>query len=881
MHFTGAVFITSLLMYLAYLTSLIKAPRWSRWLLIAATAALTASWALYTYSFLAQDFSLAEVARNTNLGMPWWLRLAASWASTGSSLLLFTFFIGLYILAAHLASAPRVGLSAATAVLLVVGASVFLYGTFDTLSEATIGGGLNPLLKSFWVAVHPPLVFLGYAGVLVTSLSLAAAESQKLKRLMYVALASLFAGLVVGGYWSYVTFGWGGYWAWDPVETAQLMVFVAATASLHVPSSLGQLRRASYLLAASGVFLALFVTRTGMSPLHGFASPGAGGYLLLAAALLFLFAFIRDVLTAKFTHWASWGRTVTFLVIFAAGLLLYGSLLVPAIGVAAGVNTSPPQMDDGMWFYNPALYVLVFTTLVLAPLIYLERGGRLLVIYLAAGLAASGLAVALVLAGVLVISLKSHVLTNVAVAAALAWSVPAGVVIAYSAFKAGGRSAALTRVLHLALLIFFVAVVYSLPFAYNRAYFLDVYITPEATAKVAGFEVSVVNYSLGLMEERLDIYTVYRGNAVYSYAQAGLASVTGLLSQIKPMIDEAARRVERSPVLGFLFRGVETPLSIGDVVITLVNSTKVVLRNASLAPYVAHTGGGFALMLSIHGESNISIVNQTVLEVEPTLLRVENVEINISGVVVAQGGGGYVVLIPMSAQISAPGAAAKLPMLLDMNLTLYYMAFRPGTPIYGLLYLPFYNLLSDARFGRVFSQDFPKAVSSGAYSKATLSIDGRRVDAVVRYEVSGEVSGVHGLVSTVVTIPRGLGDVYIVVFTPYVKGSLSYYPEPMIYYIHNILRSMPPVDALRVAAVLITGFFLDQLGRASPETFPTLYTNAYLEVLTLAYKYDPRQSPIYTEGLHITVKEVPAVNLLWASSIAAAALLIILAFVRR
>ncbi|MEM1606317.1 MAG: cytochrome c biogenesis protein CcsA, partial [Fervidicoccaceae archaeon] len=195
---------------------------------------MAASWAGYVYAFVIQDFSLLEVAKNTYAGMEWWLRLAASWSGTGSSLLLFSLFIGLFIAAAYFSGANVNALRISTILLLLVGASTYLYGTFDTLSVPTVGAGLNPLLKSFWIAIHPPLVFLGYAGVLVISLGLIYDEAQKLKRLFYAALAFLFAGLVVGGYWSYVTFGWGGYWAWDPVENALLAVWLAATASLHL-----------------------------------------------------------------------------------------------------------------------------------------------------------------------------------------------------------------------------------------------------------------------------------------------------------------------------------------------------------------------------------------------------------------------------------------------------------------------------------------------------------------------------------------------------------------------------------------------------------------------------------------------------------------------
>lgn len=876
MHYTGLLFLLALGLYGVYLISTFRFKKISGKLLVISTALLTLTWVLYAVAFLIQDFSLAEVAKNTNIGLDWWLKFAASWSSTGSSLLLFSFFIGLFIFAAYLSGANVNALRLSTIFLLLVGASVYLYGSFDTISEATVGAGLNPLLKSFWITIHPPLVFLGYAGVLVISSALIYGEAQKLKRLLYLALASLFAGLVVGGYWSYVTFGWGGYWAWDPVETAQLTAFVVAAAALHAPAALAQLRRGAYLLAISSVFLGLYVTRTGMSPLHGFGEPGLGGYLLITLALLFFFAFLRDVLTAKWGE-VSWGRVITFITIFVAGLLLYGSLLVPSLGVAVGFQTAPPQLDDGMWFYNPALYILVVLTLILAPLIYLERLGKSFWLYLGAGTAATAAVVGLVWAGVLSFSPKSHILTNMAIGAALIWSALGGSVILYSAFTSKNRTTVLVRLLHFTLLLFFVAAVYSLPFAYNRGYFIDMYITPGASLKIAGVEISVKDYELGLMKDKVDIYTLYKNNVVYFYAQNGMFAMTNLLAQTRPAVEEAKRRIEGNPLLRFIFDVAKVPISVGDVKCRLFNGSELVIMNASLGSYPAHaSGGALSMLIYISGRFGGGLNAQAPVALEePCLVNVGNFVVNMSGRLVLQGSGEYVVVIPMVATISASNLKVSIPYPLDMNLTLYYMTFRPGMPLYGLLDVPYYNLLTNAMFGHVFLQKFPGIIPSGAYMRTTLLINGVENHAVVRYEVNGEVSGIHGLVSSVVHMPTGLDDVYIAVFTPYIRGSMSSYPEPMVYYMHNLLKTTPPEDALRLIALLTTGFFLDQFRRAGSE-YATLFTSAYLEVLNLAYNYDLSKSPAYTEGIHMSIKTVPLINLLWASSLFITLLLIVL-----
>ena len=132
-------------------------------------------------------------------------------------------------------------------------------------------------------------------------------------------------------------------------------------------------------------------------------------------------------------------------------------------------------------------------------------------------------------------------------------------VILYSAYRARGRTSVL-RILHLFLLLFFVAAVYSLPHAYSRAYFLDLYVEPGAEAKVAGVSIRVEDYQLGLSADKVDIYTVYRGNSVYQYAQYGLLSAGSLVSQARPFIEEGRRRVEGDPALSYLFALVKKPV---------------------------------------------------------------------------------------------------------------------------------------------------------------------------------------------------------------------------------------------------------------------------------------------------------------------------------
>lgn len=834
-HISGYIFLASLAALSSWVVYSFFKPR--RVFLLAALLSLWISWAYYAYCFIAPDFSLAEVAKNVNLGMPLWLRLAASWSGAGSSMLLLALFLSIAVYFAPLNKARALAL-----LVVLSGAVGAAYGAFDTWPSETIGGGINPLLRSFWTLVHPPLVFAGYALVLAAALT-------EHRRMAYVGVATLFTGLVLGGYWSYVTFGWGGYWAWDPVETAQLMVFVAAVAYIHTPKFLKDFEKALSALVASAVFLALFVTRTGMSPLHGFASPGAAGYVLIAAALFYFFLFLRRVLTIAFPKLTPepgvWSQLLAFFPLFAAAVFLYGALFLPSLGVALGVQASPPQMDQGMWFYNPALFFLVWITLAFAPLIYLGRGGRLLKLYLAAGSAATAVAAALVLTDVFLPSPKSHVLTNVAIGAALAWGAPAALVIAY---RAVGKREVL-GFLHLALLLFFIAAVVSLPYAYNKSYFVDVDIEPGASARVAGVEIKLVGYNMSMLGERFDA----RVYPVPNLAASGLLYSSSLLAQVKPMVEEAARRIEKSPALSLLFSAVNKPIPLGDVEFKTPEGFLVV-KNASLFTYVGHGPNALYLYPAFMG---VAEVNSTI---KAALVDVRGVLINVTDLSIERRGD-YLVFKPARGE----AGGYQLPLQLDMNLTLYYMASAPGTPIYGLFKSPIYLTLANFSYvHKIVREGPPPSLPLGVATEVKLAIDGAPAEGYIYYYLNGEASGARGLVPAVLHIPRDLGDVYIAVFPPYAQGQLALWPAPALYY----WRHTSSRDSLWTAAIITAANLQNAL---TDQNFAVTFLNGLIDFTTAEAG----------DQLSISVKEIPAVNLLWVSAGAAVALLLAYAARRR
>ncbi|MEX1138203.1 MAG: cytochrome c biogenesis protein CcsA [Bacteroidota bacterium] len=160
------------------------------------------------------------------------------------------------------------------------------------------GKGLNPLLQNFWMIIHPPVLFIGFAAMAVPFAMAVAALwkrsyndwiAKALPWALFAAIA-LGAGLMLGGYWAYGVLGWGGWWGWDPVENSSLVPWIVVIALLHtlvVQKKTGKLMRTNFALAILGFVLVIystFLTRSGIlgdSSVHSFVDPGAFAYTLL------------------------------------------------------------------------------------------------------------------------------------------------------------------------------------------------------------------------------------------------------------------------------------------------------------------------------------------------------------------------------------------------------------------------------------------------------------------------------------------------------------------------------------------------------------------------------------------------------------------------
>jgi cytochrome c-type biogenesis protein CcmF len=274
-------------------------------------ALLAAAFALLAAAFAANDFSLRYVVAHSHTALPLGYRIAAVWGGHEGSLLLWLAWLGVWTAllarrthasggALHTRALATLGAVAAGLLLLVLaGANPFT----PALPAPAQGQDLNPLLQHPAMALHPPMLYLGYAGfAVVYALAVAgliegrldAAWARALRPWAAGAWAALTLGIVLGSRWAYVVLGWGGWWFWDPVENASLMPWLIGTALLHA-LALHEKRQAAAgwcaLLAIVGFSLALlgtFIVRSGvLSSVHAFASDPRRGAMILACMLVY------------------------------------------------------------------------------------------------------------------------------------------------------------------------------------------------------------------------------------------------------------------------------------------------------------------------------------------------------------------------------------------------------------------------------------------------------------------------------------------------------------------------------------------------------------------------------------------------------------------
>ncbi|HEY2922573.1 MAG TPA: heme lyase CcmF/NrfE family subunit [Candidatus Binatia bacterium] len=357
------------------------------------------------YGLIATDFSIKYVAFNTTRATPVYYRVTGLWGALEGSLLLWEWVLIIFagITAwvyrdRHREMMPWVIMIFSIVSVFFLGVIGFLSNPFETMFPVPPDGrGLNPLLEDANMMTHPPLLYTGFVGLTVPfAFAMAALIVGKLdeawilstRRWTIIAWFFLTAGNLVGAWWSYHVLGWGGYWAWDPVENAAFMPWLPATAFLH--SIQVQERRrmlkvwnlSLIIVAFSLTIFGTFLTRSGiLSSIHAFSSGPVGGFFLGFLAFILigsfgLLAYRADLLREQPELDSMVSRESAFLlnniVLVSALFTIFLGTIFPLLSEAvAGV-----QVSVGAPYFNsvtvPLFLFLVFL-MAMGPMIAWRR----------------------------------------------------------------------------------------------------------------------------------------------------------------------------------------------------------------------------------------------------------------------------------------------------------------------------------------------------------------------------------------------------------------------------------------------------------------------------------------------------------------------------
>jgi len=279
------------------------------------------SYAVLTYSFLVHDFSVGYVTNTSNLSLPLIYRISGVWGSHEGSLLLWLLVLTGWTAAVSVFS-REIPLQMVARVLAVLGMISVGFTLFVLLTSNPFermlppppdGQSLNPLLQDFGLAVHPPMLYMGYVGFSVAfAFAVAAliggrldmAWAKWMRPWTNIAWMFLTIGIALGSWWAYYELGWGGWWFWDPVENASFMPWLVGTALIHTLAATekrGAFKAWTVLLAVTAFALSLlgtFLVRSGvLTSVHAFANdPERGQFILgflglVAGSSLLLYAW--------------------------------------------------------------------------------------------------------------------------------------------------------------------------------------------------------------------------------------------------------------------------------------------------------------------------------------------------------------------------------------------------------------------------------------------------------------------------------------------------------------------------------------------------------------------------------------------------------------
>ena len=354
------------------------------------------------YAFATHDFRIRYVARYSDRSMSPAYLISSLWGGQDGSLLWWNFLLSIYVAACvrwmrgrYRELQPYVIATLMVVMMFFAGTMIFAANPFSTSISGTPpldGEGLNPLLQNFYMVIHPPSLYLGFVGCAVPfAFGIAALITGRLdnewivasRKWMLFAWLFLSLGNALGMLWAYEELGWGGYWAWDPVENAAILPWFTASAYVHsimIQERRGMLKVWNVLLLCITFFLTIFgtfLTRSGLiASVHSFAQSNIGIYFVWFMG--FILATCAGLIAWRLPLLRSEGRVESLLSREAAFLLNNYALL--GIAVFVTVATVFPRLSEwllqqastvGPSFYNawlPPVGLAVFALMAIAPL---------------------------------------------------------------------------------------------------------------------------------------------------------------------------------------------------------------------------------------------------------------------------------------------------------------------------------------------------------------------------------------------------------------------------------------------------------------------------------------------------------------------------------
>ena len=367
------------------------------------------SFGALTTAYVTSDFSVANVFENSHSMMPLVYKFTSTWGNHEGSMLLWVLILALFgaLVSVFGGNLPATLKANVLAVQSWIASAFYLFilvtsNPFLRLPQAPFEGrDLNPILQDLGLAIHPPLLYLGYVGFSISfSFAIAAliegridaAWARWVRPWTLAAWMFLTLGIAMGSYWAYYELGWGGFWFWDPVENASLMPWLAGTALLHsavVMEKRNALKVWTILLAILAFSLSLigtFLVRSGvLTSVHTFASDPARGVFILAILVL----FIGGGLALYAWRAPALKQGGLFAPISREGALVLNNLFLTAAATSVFVGTLYPlalealtgeKISVGAPFFNLTfgpLFVALLLMVPFGPLMAWKRGDLL------------------------------------------------------------------------------------------------------------------------------------------------------------------------------------------------------------------------------------------------------------------------------------------------------------------------------------------------------------------------------------------------------------------------------------------------------------------------------------------------------------------------